>query len=111
MYRAAFYDNAVLLQMRYRVVNRSLPFKTKIAVAGLDRQTRNFSRLYTRSVHIELLVTKSVGPTVRPLHKFGSYYFFVEFIGPVPVGDGNDAMVDVQTRRHRYLKPMRFGGQ
>src|SRR6188508_661691 len=31
LHRAAFYGNAVFLQMRYRVVNRSLPFKTQIA--------------------------------------------------------------------------------
>jgi hypothetical protein len=79
--------------MGYRVINRSLPFKTQIAVAGLDRQTRNFGGLYTRSMHIELLVTEPVGPTVRPLHEFGPYYYFVEFIGPVPIGNVDYAVI------------------
>jgi hypothetical protein len=80
--------------MRYRVVNRSLPFKAQIAVAGLDRQTRNFGWLYTRTVDIELLVTKPVGPPMRPLYELSSNNFFVELIGPNPIGNVDYAVIE-----------------
>ena len=63
LHRPALDGNAVRLQMCYRVLNRSLPFKTKVAVARLHRQTCNFGRLYTRPVHIELLVTEAGTPS------------------------------------------------
>jgi hypothetical protein len=79
--------------MRDRVVNWSLPFKSQIAVAWLDRQTRNFGWLYTRTVDIELLITKPISPTLGPLHELSPDNLFVEFIGSSPVGNVDDAVV------------------
>jgi hypothetical protein len=88
----------VFLQVGDRIFDGSLPFKTQVAIPGLDRQPCDLGRPYAWSVHIELPVTQPVNPAMRPLYERNPYYFFVEFIGPIPIGNVDDAVIKL--RRH-----------
>src|SRR5262245_27018275 len=81
-------------EMRDCAFDRALPFETQIAVARLYRQPRDLSRLHPRSVHIELFVAKSIGPADRPADQLRAHHLAVEPVGPVPIGDMNDAMIE-----------------
>src|SRR5215475_2609697 len=86
--------------MRDSAFDRPLPFEAEIAIARRHRQARNLCRLHAGSVHIELLVAETIGPTSRPLHQFGTHDFAVELVRSDPVADMDDAVVEPGGYRH-----------
>jgi hypothetical protein len=78
-----------------RVVDWPAPFETKIAIAGLHRQSRHLSRLHAGPMNIELLVAEAIGKAARrPRHQFGAEHLGIERVGALPFRHVNDAMVE-----------------
>src|SRR5665213_388579 len=94
--------HVVLVQMLDGAFDWAIPFKTEIAVAGLHRQTRDLGGADALAVDVELLVTEAISPANRALHQLGAHDVAIEGVGAIPVGDMDDAVVELGGNSHRY---------
>src|SRR5215213_3789954 len=95
--------DVVVLQMRNGVLDRTRPLKAQIAVAGLHRQARHLGRADALAVDVELLIAEAVGPADWPLHQLRAHHIAVEGIGPLPVRDMDDAVIEICGNSHPEL--------
>ncbi len=78
-------DNTLRVEVRDGVLDRTDPFEAEVAIAGLYRQPRDFGGLYSRTMHVELLVAEAIGKaTGGARHKFGAEYLRIEIDWSVP---------------------------
>src|SRR5207253_2868675 len=86
--------NPAALEMADRVGNRTGPFETEIAVAGLHGQPRHLGGMKAGAVQIELRRTEAVGPALRAANELGAEHVVIERVRALPIGDVHDAVIE-----------------
>ena len=102
----AFLDNdAVRREMLNRPCDRAGPAEAEIRVPRPHRVGRARVRCRARPVDVELLVAEPVRiATLLQLEHLGTEHVAVEAVRPLPVGDGDHAVVEDNRIRHRGLR-------
>jgi hypothetical protein len=93
--------NPAALEMADRVGNRTGPFETEIAVAGLHRQPRHLGGMKARAMQVELRRTEAVGPALRTANELGAEHVAIERVRALPIGDVHDAVIEGDGKHHR----------
>src|SRR5258708_36385871 len=94
--------------MRDGIGDRAFPFETDVAIAGLHRQPGHDHAAHAGSVKIELGIAEPIGKKLSARHHLGAHHVAVEGIGPLPVGDMDDAVVEFDGKGHwRLLNEVR----
>src|ERR1043166_8336858 len=61
-------------------------------------------------MQIELRVAKAIGESARPRNQFGTQHIAVERVRAFPVGNMNDAVVELDGQGHRILRVIAASG-
>src|SRR5262249_7797171 len=110
LHRPGLDRNAAALEVNDGLRDRSVPLEADIAVARSYRKPRDFGRMKSRSMQVELRGAETVGPTLWPLNELGAQHIAVERVRALPVGDMYDAVVEADRQRHRQRSLMRRCG-
>src|SRR5262245_62524354 len=86
--------------MRDGVRDRAFPFEAEVAVARLHRQPRHLGGREARAMQIELGVAEPVAPSRWPPHQLRPKHIAIERVGTLPVGDMDDAVVELDRQCH-----------
>src|SRR5579883_63272 len=100
LHRAGFDLDAVALQVRDSVGDRTSPLEAEVAVARLHRQPRHLGRLDARPVHVELLVAEPVREAGGPRYQLGAEHVAIERIRALPLGDMDDTVIEPRRQCH-----------
>lgn len=77
-----------------RVVDRPVPDEAEIAVARPHRNSRHREGTAPGAVNVQLLLTETVGETAAVLDELRTHGVAEEGVRALPVGDGDDAVVE-----------------
>lgn len=97
---------ALRLKVRNRFLDRPWPLKTQITAASRDRNPCVRIARLSRAMHVQLLVSKTIGPPVRKRDKLGAKNVAIETIRALPVGDRDDAVIKLRLHRFRLTLQM-----
>src|SRR5258708_12711 len=92
--------HVAVAEMRDGLCDGAFPFKTQVAVAGLDRQPRHLGGCEAWAMQVELSIAEPVAPSRRPSHQLGSQHVAIEGVRALPVGHVDDAMVELDWQCH-----------
>ena len=82
-------------QVRHGLLDRAVPDEAQIAVAGSDGNAGEGVGVNAGTVHVQLLSPEPIGPgPAAALDQLRAEHFGVEAIGPLPVRDVDDAVVE-----------------
>ena len=70
------------------------PFKTQIAIAGLNRLSSHRRRRKARPMHIELLSAYTINETFTSRNNLCVEYILIPSIGISPIADMNDTVIE-----------------
>src|SRR4051812_44475325 len=80
-------------------LDRAVPAEADVTVAGADAVAGDRVRVETGAVDVELLLAEPVGEAGAAGHDVGADDVAVERVRALPVGDGDDEVVE---RGHRF---------
>src|SRR5262249_34000191 len=88
--------HAPLAQMRYGVLDPPRPYEAQVAVPGSHRDAGHVvAGVHARPVDVELGPGAAVDPPPRPaLDDFRAQHLAVEGVRPLPIRDGDDAVIE-----------------
>src|SRR5262245_20427092 len=87
-----------------RVLGGSFPDEAQVAVTGPDGIAGDDRRRRTVPVDVQLLVSESVRVAVPLFDDLGAENVAVEAIRSLPVGDGDDDVVEAERARRRRVE-------
>lgn len=91
--------DTVLLEVQYRLRDWTLPTEAKIAAAGWYGDAGNRMRADAGAMNVQLLVPQPVGAAFSDSNEFSIEHVVVEGVGPIPIRDVDDRMVERDATR------------
>ena len=85
--------DAAFGEMRHGATDRAVPDEAQVAIAGLDRDPRNWASGDAGAMDLQLLCSEAVRPPWLTCNELGAKDIAVEAVRSLPIRHGNNAMI------------------
>jgi hypothetical protein len=82
-------------EVRYGDFDQARPFEAEVAAASWNWNPRVRLARLARTMHIQLFAPKAIRPTIWESNQLCSQDVAIKAIGALPVGDGDDTVVEL----------------